>query len=744
MDYIKKTICLEGARTRTQGIMPYYEIGVAYPQHSGGSCSSVTELGLTIASGYNGNWGQFVATPCFLAENGKTYDGMLHNYYSILNMVRDGIKLRRVETKDGEIIFVEDMDSFVWNGTCFDFGAEPDSIYFYSAYDDDDFHAIEIDSLKEETRFVYRYSGSEAITSDYVVLIQDFHKFSGMSCYLNGVTVPNTLSADTQVEGDEHTRWVNYCKVVDACIGKITIPATIYNNHIKVPKSMPCADVEEYIAWLETNKELSGNCCNARLWDDMGGDEMLEFLNASAKSKYDAYLNAVTDEEFKYTVPYIEMPLLLVQNFTDVGVLTNLDGDNYEPDLLGPSYDGPEKTRPHGKLVESILGSGFTRVILKDGTEITAQEQIDRFAISGQGICIDQIKMKNRRAVYPKNMEDYEENPGLYDGKTVEVESLLKTLRTKRKYTDDENNVLPGLFQNYDGEPGGKYFMCEKNGTEWVLTPCEGADLVNGDGMTSDELANATTGTNLYYRSVTTESAAKRIAEVYDQEPKWEDGPETPTFYFKVKYDNSSSRPMKLPYSAGNATNIYLYDEEENIYRADFISSVTISNKEVEIVYIVGGYYKANSDGKYAGRVYTNSGDVYYEKHTYDSSHVDYVTLDGVDNVPIYSQYIDFDADAKEIYSPIYNLYRTGNTANIIEATTGEEWTKLNEEGKSYAYDAYLTKEEYLTNFSLPPKVDVNVTIDRGGVSAFEKHYKLSECNTMQDLVNYGNNFFNL
>jgi hypothetical protein len=70
--------------------------------------------------------------------------------------------------------------------------------------------------------------------------------------------------------------------------------------------------------------------------------------------------------------------------------------------------------------------------------------------------------------------------------------------------------------------------------------------------------------------------------------------------------------------------------------------------------------------------------------------------------------------------------------------TTGEIW---NEED---AYDAYLTKEEYLINFSLPPKTDVNVTIDRGGVSAFEKHYKLSECNTMSDLINYGNNFFNL
>ena len=76
--------------------------------------------------------------------------------------------------------------------------------------------------------------------------------------------------------------------------------------------------------------------------------------------------------------------------------------------------------------------------------------------------------------------------------------------------------------------------------------------------------------------------------------------------------------------------------------------------------------------------------------------------------------------------------------------TSGEYWARKDGDGYSYANDAYLTKEDYLTNFSLPPKVDVNVTIDRGGVSAFEKHYKLSECNTMQDLVNYGNNFFNI
>ena len=68
--------------------------------------------------------------------------------------------------------------------------------------------------------------------------------------------------------------------------------------------------------------------------------------------------------------------------------------------------------------------------------------------------------------------------------------------------------------------------------------------------------------------------------------------------------------------------------------------------------------------------------------------------------------------------------------------TTGEYWNE------DWAYDAYLAKEDYLINFSNPPKLDVNVTIDRGGTSVFERHYKLSECNTMQDLEQYHNGEF--
>ena len=155
MDYIKKTICIEGARTRTQGLMPYYAFGEKYGQHGSG-CSSVGALELEYADGENGNWGQFVANPCFLAECNKTYEAMLRKYYDLLNMVREGVKLRKVETKEGEIIFTEDISAFVLSGNCFADGEEPGSLYEYAAYDAEDFRSIEIESLRDETRNIYR------------------------------------------------------------------------------------------------------------------------------------------------------------------------------------------------------------------------------------------------------------------------------------------------------------------------------------------------------------------------------------------------------------------------------------------------------------------------------------------------------------------------------------------------------------------------------------------------------------
>lgn len=708
MDYIKKKICLEVARTRTQGLVPYYELGKAYAQHGPG-CASMSSLGLEPADGPNGNWGQFPANPCFLAERDKTYMGMLHAYYSLLNMVRDGIRLRKVSTKDGEVIFTGDLGAFELKGECFDAVTEPDYLYGYAAYDASEFHATEIDSLRPEARKIYRTS--QSVPQKFVVLIDDFERFKVLASYLDG-TGYSELDTGINIEaGDTYYKWARYCQVVDFCIGKINIPSRIFNKHIKVPKSMPCADVEPYIDWLTNYQALSADCCNLRLYEDMGGEEFLDYLVASGRGKCDVISSKINSPSFKYAVPYIEMPLLLTQTFTDVGVLTNVEGKAYDDSLFGPSASPDENTRPHGTLRISKEGSGFTE-----------QREIDGIVMSGKGICIDQIIMSGKSMTYPASWEVESEDAYPHPFKT---ESLIRTLRSPKRYTDDEDNLLPGLFQKFD-DPSGQMYRCEKTGGEWVMTATGSGGLDNGDGKSSAEVRNTS-----FYRSITVAEAGRRLAEAEEIEGGEEGG----YYYFKVKYDNSPEKPMTLPYATGNTANLYLVDGETHLYRGDYISGIDRSTYPGEVVftYVVGGYFYMDDDDNV---VPAFGGDIYKERYAVDSGHVETAVIDGVDGVPVYSEYIDFDGAAEEFYSPRYNLYRTGNTACIVEMDTAAIWDP------DFSFDAYLTKEEYLTGFSMPPKVDVNVTVDRGGVSAFERHYKLAECNTMQDLENYNNGEF--
>ena len=740
MDYIKKKICLEVARTRTQGLVPYYELGKAYGQHEPyyvsvcnecdyegddvfdecprcGSkdveikpaCKDITSLGLEPADGPNGNWGQFPANPCFLAKWDKTYMGMLHAYYSLLNMVRDGIRLRKVSTKDGEVIFTGDLGAFELKGECFDAVTEPDYLYEYAAYDASGFHATEIDSLRPEARKIYRTS--QDVPQKFVVLIDDFERFKVLASYLDG-TGYSELDTGINIEtGDAYYKWARYCQVVDFCIGKINIPAWIFNKHIKVPKSMPCADVEPYIDWLRNYQALSADCCNLRLYEDMGGKEFLDYLVTSGMGKCEDISNKINSPSFEYAVPYIEMPLLLTQTFTDVGVLTNVEGKAYDDSLFGPSASPDENTRPHGTLRISKEGSGFTE-----------QREIDGIVMSGKGICIDQIIMSGKSMTYPASWEVESEDAYPHPFKT---ESLIRTLRSPKRYTDDEDNLLPGLFRKFD-DPAGQMYKCEKNGNEWVMTATGSTGLENGDGKSSAEVRNTS-----FYRSITVAEAGRRLAEAEEIEGGEKGG----YYYFKVKYDNSPEKPMTLPYATGNTANLYLVDEETHLYRGDYISGIDRSTYPGEVVftYVVGGYFYMDDDDNV---VPAFGGDIYKERYAVDSGHVETAVIDGVDGVPVYSEYIDFDGAAEEFYSPRYNLYRTGNTACIVEMDTAAIWDP------QFSFDAYLTKEEYLTGFSMPPKVDVNVTVDRGGVSAFERHYKLAECNTMQDLMQYNNSEF--
>lgn len=55
-----------------------------------------------------------------------------------------------------------------------------------------------------------------------------------------------------------------------------------------------------------------------------------------------------------------------------------------------------------------------------------------------------------------------------------------------------------------------------------------------------------------------------------------------------------------------------------------------------------------------------------------------------------------------------------------------------------------ITKEEYLMNIIDEPKVNNDVFIERGNTSVIDRHVRLSEIDTMEDLELYGNGYFNI
>ena len=270
---------------------------------------------------------------------------------------------------------------------------------------------------------------------------------------------------------------------------------------------------------------------------------------------------------------------MLIQNYTDIGVLTNIDGTIYDEALPGPVVNAGVDSRPHGKM---------TAVATQEGDGLTDYD-IKLLVSGGVGVSIDQIIM----------------GASAHTNEDIEVESLLQTLRNKKKYTDDKDNVLPGDFLKFEGSPGGKMFKCTKTGGEWVMSEESSSGLINGDGRTSEECKDTT-----YYRTITTCAAGIRIAETEEEENTTAT---TGVYHFLVKYDNSENAPMAKPYKVGNTANVYLVDSAESLYRGDFVVDLTADSRTLKVKYVVGGYFTGDEKGNYMEWAHQESGDVYYE-----------------------------------------------------------------------------------------------------------------------------------
>ena len=285
------------------------------------------------------------------------------------------------------------------------------------------------------------------------------------------------------------------------------------------------------------------------------------------------------------------------------------------------------------------------------------------------------------------------------DTYTYTTDSKLQFLRSKKLYTDDDGNLLPGLF-----EEEGKLWKYTYDGKKWSHSnqTASFANKTCGDGLSNGECVNVN-----IYRTVSTDAIVQAMLS----------GASTGgSYYFYVKYKNDEETPMTIPFTVG-------------VVDGNGISNISYDSDFVTFEY--------------------SYNDIQYkETYKYNTGQTMEIVLDGYENITIYYNEIDYDFTKQTIYNKHYDLYREGNLADIVQYREGHVWRDDKSNGyvaSAETINAPIFKEEYLLGISSTFKADVNVTINRGNAAAFERHFKLSECNTMEDLEVMGNGqFFNL
>jgi hypothetical protein len=222
---------------------------------------------------------------------------------------------------------------------------------------------------------------------------------------------------------------------------------------------------------------------------------------------------------------------------------------------------------------------------------------------------------------------------------------------------------------------------------------------------------------------------------------------ESGIYHYMVKYDNgytnigsntfintgSTIKKLQIPYELNVRTNITSLDGEfsgTTIYDevlAKEIVSVSGVDK-LSISYVIGAT---------SGDDVTTSGIHYNEDFFYTGVSKANIVIDGKYDGEIFYEKIESE-NIQTISNEKYNLTRKAQIAKVTGMEIGTQWTSAS------CVNAYLFTEDSSDNLLDYPNISVDISFNRGNAAIWEKRFKLAECNTLEDLENYGNNYFNL
>lgn len=684
-------ISFEKYRSRRPGLLPYIRFN--------DSDTTVKTVG---GEDINGNYGQFV---CDLKHNitgGSPitipYAEVISRYNEMQRILSDSI-FSEATTKKRNTGGKQDCTT----GT-----AEPapetkkclveTSPYGLCQYD---FFPLNMSGFTYEGGYYFPNDGDEVIVDGegLYVLIPDYDRYAEIEAWWKAQT-EGIYDPSSEIWNDPFF----FCRVVEHdFLGLITVPEKDENNDdiegIRVPNRVYKQEAPEILDWFRKNAPNESDDIQKAV-AERGGAPFSGFLLTTMNAW------APIEGGWEPSIPSLRITTMLTQESGYEGL--------YETDWTSAENFNEEK-------------------------------YINKFAPHGpSGVPINEISnwYEATSADTPVISESMLYN--LMDGNTVELGGAVgvmessctlyeATFKTGTAFSDIPNGIIFVL----SGET-------ENTISWWEFTTGTTTPVVCGDG--EDLLPyNPEDAKTQKYRTLPLFGCVNQMigtAPLADSK-----------FFFVVKkncggfkktasstsIEDCESTPMKIPYterSFHNITNV-----GEDIYNCDYLDSIILNEDRTKITfeYVIGGKASGTTCESATNLTYIDkTGIRYSETHDYHEADTLIADIDNFYDILVRYDWVDFESDKETVYNEEYRISRKANLATIIGMEIG---TIFSEEGMIMA--PIFTKEGSEALMEVP-KTKFNLVLDRGAGAAFENHFKLGECNSFEDLENYGNNYFNL
>lgn len=792
MDRIEKIINIDNSRSHRNGLLPFVQYG------GDGKIKEVTAIDT------NGNYGQYVCDFCIYSGGTDIeiarlkYLDVLRNYYTIQENLRDAVYVKKTkapvdlvskieqEKKEGCISAVLPTSSSD-SGETFKENFEEiteKGRYEYIPLDINLFridkfgyvftepNIPEGDKTEEEKALLEKVSKHKKLigNSDFFVLIPNYDEVMRLNSWWNDWWVDNFKkewekdvfvgytqgnNAEFKFCEDVEKYILGQIEVVGSGITGSQVPTFVYYvNHFDLKNWFETHSAATVAAYEEPTKE---NEWIRYTWEERGGGNFYKFLTKNTPI-WQSYISLTKpDNYFKYAAPTVDLGVIInaeeeyetLYNVYEYSVNDGKIEGAVKPYIVPASGIGSALTaswiecssaycesrldtlvHPKALRITNDVFGIFEEFDKKDGymgqlfkctyctgfsktNRIVASSTVITYIYDADGNVIDTEKevTNNTQAEECPDTSAYQ----IFDTTILSESAWTETMSNEEK---DENNRV--TKQEY-------YFSaltCYEYGW-WECVKITDPSIICGDGE------NLKAGVSKY-RNVLIVSCLPALV-----------GPCNPgdVYYVMARYDNGLIQPknikgdgativsMKIPYKVNEPQNIVSY-EDGTITYDKIISTTNIEGANKMIIKYAKGITSGDTEEQ--------SGIHYEETLYYSENNLAKVPIDGAYMADLYYDVLGDDSEKTYVYSEEFRKHRLVRKAKITGMEVGTQWAEEN------AVNAMLFTKDGYEGLQEEPKYDINLLYNRGNAAAWENHFKLSECNTMEDLVNYGNNFFNL